>query len=872
MDRPTNPEQLRSLSQDSLIARWRPIVSRVAVPLLAVGLFALALWTIHHSVSAIRFSQVRHEIVAIPGSLLLLALGLTASSFLALAFQDYVALWSTGKRISFLRALLGSFIAQSVAHSTGFSILIGGALRCRYYMSEGLSFADTMKVQLSFSGTFGMATCILLGLSFLLDPSLAAAQVPFLPAETVRVIGALLLAGPIAVFIWRSVHVGPLRLLGRQIDMPDTRHLLPQTLLSLTDVSCMGAVLYVFMPPDLHISYPALIGLFAVAMTIGVTSHVPGGLGVFEATILFLVSPPPELLPALVSALVMFRFIYYFVPLVLGGLSVAVTEAIRHRGRLRALSESVESGGSPVVPMVFAMLAFVTGTFQLASSALPSTQWRMTFLNNFLSDGIVEVSHLASSIAGTMLLLLGRALSRRLLQAWWLTEILLALGAILALTKGLDYEVAALSAVLFLALLPCKPQFYRGGRLIDQRLTPIWLMGIVTVVLGMCWLLAFAYHHLNYDQTALLQFDLHRHAPRSLRAVVIMLVTLAGALIWQSLRAIQPRTAISGDIDYRRLARLVQQARRSTSHLALTGDKSLLWSAEQDAGLSYAAHGHSLVGIGDPVGPRERWADLIWDLRDLADRRGGRVVFFDTASEEMTIYLDLGLQAMQLGLRSYLSLPEIEPATWLATAAPGVALPGIASAAAEGDLVVTVCQGEEADRIMSEIAAISDAWLEAHELREKHVIHGHFSRDYVARCPVAILRHQGTIQAFAVLWCGAGRGDCEIDLLRWSPAAPAGTAAQLLAGILAWAKTEGIRRLSLGLQPAIDEADPRIIAFWHAVQPDAEQHLTPSALIIEGQTDLPLSSEASYLFHPLGELAQSLRDLADLAAGPRPGG
>ncbi|HWU56392.1 MAG TPA: hypothetical protein VN175_12875, partial [Rhizomicrobium sp.] len=90
MDRPTNPEQLRSLSQDSLIARWRPIVSRVAVPLLAVGLFALALWTIHHSVSAIRFSQVRHEIVAIPGSLLLLALGLTASSFLALAFQDYV--------------------------------------------------------------------------------------------------------------------------------------------------------------------------------------------------------------------------------------------------------------------------------------------------------------------------------------------------------------------------------------------------------------------------------------------------------------------------------------------------------------------------------------------------------------------------------------------------------------------------------------------------------------------------------------------------------------------------------------------------------------------------------------------------------------
>jgi phosphatidylglycerol lysyltransferase len=866
MDRPTNPEQLRSLSQEGLVARWRPIVSRVAVPLFAVGLFALALWTIHRSVSAIKFSQIRHEITGIPGSLLLLALALTASSFLALAFQDYVALWSTGKRISFLRALLGSFIAQSVAHSTGFSILIGGALRCRYYMSEGLSFADTMKVQLSFSGTFGMATCILLGLSFLLDPSLAAAQVPFLPADTVRVIGALLLAGPVVVFTWRSVHVGPLRLLGRQIDMPDTRHLLPQTLLSLTDVSCMGAVLYVFMPPGLHISYPALIGLFAVAMTIGVTSHVPGGLGVFEATVLFLVSPPPELLPALVSALVMFRFIYYFVPLVLGGLSVAVTEAARHRRRLRMFSEGVELGGSPVVPMVFAMLAFVAGTVLLASGALPGTQWRLTFLNNFLPEGIVETSHLLSAISGTLLLLLGRALSRRLLQAWWAAEVLLAASAVLALAKGFEYEVAILCALLFVALLPCKSQFYRNGRLVDQRLTPVWLLGIVTVVLGMCWLLAFAYRHLDYNQTALMQFELHRHAPRSLRAVFAMLVTLAAALIWQSLRAIQPRIAIGGAIDYRRLKRLVQQSRRSSAHLALTGDQTLLWGADHDSGLAYAAHGHSLIGIGDPVGPREKWADLIWNLRDLADRHGRRVVFFDTATEAMTIYLDLGLQAIRLGVRSYLSLSEVDPARWLATAAPNAALPGI-----EGDLTFTVSQGEDTDRFMSEIAAISDAWLEAYQVHERRVIYGHFSRDYAARCSIGVLRHKGVVLAFAVLWRGAGRGECEIDLLRWSPDAPAGTPQQLLAGILGWAKAERIQRLNLGLHPAFDETDPRTTAFWHAVRPEAEQHLTPAALMADGRSELPLSSEASYLFYPLGELAQGLRDLTHLVVGPRAG-
>ncbi|HVJ34155.1 MAG TPA: phosphatidylglycerol lysyltransferase domain-containing protein [Terriglobia bacterium] len=866
MHRPADIDHSRPVLQGSFVARWRPIVSRVAIPLLAIGLFGLAVWTIHHSIAAIRFAQIRREIVAIPGDILLLSLGLTGASFLALAFQDYVALWSTGKRISFWRAALGSFIAQSVAHSTGFSILIGGALRCRYYMAQGLSFADTMKVQLSFSGTFGMATCILLGLSFLLDPSLAEAQVAFLPAGAVRILGVLLLLGPAAVFIWRTVHIGPLRILGRQIDMPDTRHLLPQTLLSLTDVACMGAVLYVFLPAGLHISYPALIGFFAIAMTIGVTSHVPGGLGVFEATILLLVSPPAELLPALVSALVMFRFIYYFVPLILGGLGVAVTEGLRHRGRLRALSESVELGGSPVAPMVFAMLTFLAGTFLLASSALPGTHWRLALLNSFLPQGLLESANLLSAVGGTLLLLLGRALSRRLRQAWWSTEILLAVNAVLALAKGLDYEVAALSALLFVALLPCKSQFYRSGRLIDQRLTPVWLLGIVAVVAGMCWLLVFAYRHLDYNQVALMQFELQRHAPRSLRAVAIMLVTLAGALIWQSLRAIQPRLSIGGDIDYRRLHPLIDRSPRASAHLALVGDKSLLWTEDASACLSYGVKGHSLIAIGDPVGPASKWGDLIWDLRDLADSRGGRVIFFDVGGEQMPIYLDLGLQALRLGVRSYLSLASFDPASWLAGAAPQAALP------AEGsDLTLEICRGGEVDRIMSEIAAISDKWLEHYQLREPHLIHGHFSRDYIAHCPVAVLRDHGVIVAFAVLWTSGRRQECEIDLLRWLPMAAADVPAQLLAGLLAWAKQEGIGRFALGLQPAVHEADPRAATFWHEATRAAGQKLTAAYLLTAHQQELPLSSEASYLLYPLGELGQGLQDLTDLVTGSRSG-
>lgn len=852
---------------DGWLGRWRLLASRFLVPLLAIGLFALAIWTIHHSVAMIRFAQIRREISAISDHTLLMACGLTACSFLALALQDYVALWSTGKRIPFFRAALGSYIAQSVAHSTGFSILIGGALRCRYFMAEGLSFAETMKVQLSFSGTFGMATCILLGLSFLIDPSLAAAQVSLLPDWVIRGLGVVLLAGPVGVFAWRAIHVGPLRLFGRQIDMPDTRHLLPQTLLSLVDVACMGGVLYVFVPAELHISYPALLGLFAIAMTIGVTSHVPGGLGVFEATILLLLTPPPAVLPALVSGLVMFRFIYYFLPLVLGGVAVAVTEVTRHRGRLRALTESVAQYGSPLAPTVFGMLAFLGGTVLLASGALPGAGWRLMLVNTYFPHAAIETAHFLAAIIGTMLLLLGRGLSRRLRNAWRLTVFLLAAGVAVSLVKGLEYEVAALLGLLLLALLPCRPEFYRTARLIDLRLTPGWIIGMLLVVLGMCWLLAFVYRHLDYSQAVLLQFDLQRNGPRSLRAVFGMLATLSILAIWQSIRLTQIPKRISATTDFNRIRAMVDSAPQSAAHLALTGDKSFLINTLQSGFIMYGVSDHSWVAIGDPVGPRSAWTDLIWDFHDRADSHGAEVAFYDVGSDALAIYLDLGLQAIKLGDRARLRMSAFDPAKSLA--------PVLAAAHGRMMAAGAVCEiypADTVDSIMGELAAISDAWLAQHKVRELHFAAGFFSRDYVARCPVAVLRLDGKIIAFANLWCGGGRQECAVDLLRYAADAPAEVMPALLIEVMLWAKGAGYQWFDLGMAPLTDQPDHHLAPLWAKLDRDAFRHghdlPTLQALRDFKQAFSPVW-EPSYLAYPMGKLPRILIDIGMLiTSGP----
>ncbi len=849
---------------DAWFSRWRPVLSRFLVPVLAIGLFALAVWTIHHSVAAIRFSQIRREIGAISYQTLLLACGLTACSFLALALQDYVALWSTAKRIPFLRAALGSYIAQSVAHSTGFSILIGGALRARYFMAEGLSFADTMKVQLSFSGTFGMATCILLGLSFVLDPSLAAAQVPSLPEWLIRGLGVALLLGPAGVFIWRSVHVGPLRLFGRQIDMPDTRHLLPQTLLSLTDVACMGAVLYVFLPPELHISYLALLGFFAIAMTIGVTSHVPGGLGVFEATILLLVTPPPAVLPALVTGLVMFRFVYYFLPLVLGGVAIAITESTRHGSRLRALTETVSQYSSPLAPTIFGMLVFLGGAVLLASGALPGASWRLVLVNAYLPHAAIETTHVLAAVIGTLLLLLGRGLSRRLRSAWWVTELLLIAGVAASLIKGLEYEVAALLGLLFLALLPCKPEFYRKARLIEQRPTLGWIIGIVVVVLGMCWLLAFVYRHLDYSQAVLLQFDLARNGPRSLRAVSAMLATLMVVTIWQSLRLTQLQRPARSGADFNRVRSLAGASMRSAAQLALTGDKSFLLNQPQTAFIMYGISGHSWIALGDPVGPRGSWTDLLWDFRDRADLFGAQIAFYDIGPEALSIYLDLGLQVIKYGERARIRLTDFDSEQSVAPA-----LREAHSRLLASGMGVEIHPAENIDRIMGELSALSDDWLVRHQIQETGFTFGFFSRDYIARCPVAVLRLDGRIVAFANLWRGGGHQECAVDLLRSAADVPADLLPGFLLEIMLWAKGQEYRWFDLGTTPLGVETDHRLEPLWARIDGQALQFgLLPDRQVLwDFKQGFSPVWEPSYLACPMGKLPRLVRDVEDLIGG-----
>ena len=71
------------------------------------------------------------------------------------------------------------------------------------------------------------------------------------------------------------------------------------------DLSLSSAVLWSLLPPDAHIGFITFLGVYAAAVIAGIVSHVPGGVGVFEAVILLTLPGVPA--DALLGSLLAYR-------------------------------------------------------------------------------------------------------------------------------------------------------------------------------------------------------------------------------------------------------------------------------------------------------------------------------------------------------------------------------------------------------------------------------------------------------------------------------------------------------------------------------------------------------------------------------------
>ena len=103
--------------------------------------------------------------------------------------------------------------------------------------------------------------------------------------------------------------------------------------------------------------------------------------------------------------------------------------------------------------------------------------------------------------------------------------------------------------------------------------------------------------------------------------------------------------------------------------------------------------------------------------------------------------------------------------------------------------------------LIEDLRAISDAWLAMHSGGEKSFSLGGFVPRYVAEFPIALVRAEGRIVAFATLWPMASRKALSMDLMRYNDDAPRNIMDFLFVELFEWGRAQGYQAFDFGAAP-----------------------------------------------------------------------
>jgi uncharacterized membrane protein YbhN (UPF0104 family) len=299
---------------DALMPR-NNILARSMGPLLGGVLCALALGVIGQTLSQYPLHDIFAYLSQLSAATLGMAMGCVALSYLTMTGYDVLAMRYIRCSLPWSKVGMAAFISYAFSTALGFSVLTSGSLRYRFYSAWGLSFTDLVQVVL-FTALTGWLGILAIGGGMLIYRPLELPGLAYLPSMDSRGLGAMMLAVPLAYLLLNAWRRRPIAWGRWTLPAVGPGLACLQIGLGILDWLVASAVLYVLLPPSETLSFGFFLGVFLLAQTAALISHVPAGVGVFESVVLLMLSghlPAPPVF----GALLVYRVVFYLLPLAL---------------------------------------------------------------------------------------------------------------------------------------------------------------------------------------------------------------------------------------------------------------------------------------------------------------------------------------------------------------------------------------------------------------------------------------------------------------------------------------------------------------------------------------------------------------------------
>lgn len=320
-------------------SKWLRYLWKILLAGVAIFIFTMAMKALLHLTRSIRFVDVVEAIKQIPTSHLVIALLVVAFGYLLLTVYDFIALKQIKKKVFYGRVALTAFTAYAISHTVGANVITATGIRYRFYRLSGLKSSEIANIVWLVSMAFSFGISTLVGLSLTISPEITLRLLSnldkslgfFDKAIYIRGLGIAMLVVIAGLIAWSGKTGKHLMIKGWRFDLPPATILLQQIAIAILDLSTVALVLYLLLPTSAHITYLQTFSAFIQSIAIGILSHVPGGLGVFEVTMI--ASFPKVDKAQMLGALLIFRIYYYILPFLVAVLMLAWHETHRYMSK-----------------------------------------------------------------------------------------------------------------------------------------------------------------------------------------------------------------------------------------------------------------------------------------------------------------------------------------------------------------------------------------------------------------------------------------------------------------------------------------------------------------------------------------------------------
>lgn len=773
------------------------------IALVVIIVFIMASKSLYHMAHTLDIGQMKTVILATPPLTMLKVIVVVIIAYMLLSVYDLIAIRYLKVEIPYLKVMNASLTAFSIGHTLGVSMLSAGAVRFRYYGKYGIESAPIANIILLVSLAFSYGMMTVIGASLLLNPHMLAQLLDTIPVFTkvspvaFRVIGILILVLIIVSVIFAGKLGRAFSIKQWQLHLPPATVLLKLIFLAVVDIALVAYIIYILLPPSMAVSYLEVFSAYVQSIAVGIISHVPGGLGVFELSMV--ASLPKVDKTTLLSVLLLFRILYYLIPFVLGLLSFFLHEAYIRSGmdvtKKRKILPDIW------VPQLLALATAGLGMTMLVLSILPPAANRELLLGEFIPIPIIEASYLLNTLMGFALIVLARGLYQRLNGAWHISVWLLGASIVTLLIKHLEIEVAIVCTILFAVACFNRKYFSRQSNIMSLRLNSQTLILLSVFLISLFWIGMYVHRHEAYSPDLWWTVSGDGGA-RFLRSYAMLAILTVAYALFSLIRFKKSLPSLPTQAEIATAKEVIKKSAYSIANLSLLGDKQLLFSDTGNSFIMYQTQGRSWIVMSDPIGDDSEFGDLIETFIELCQSFGGTCVFYEVSNRYRHVFNNNSIQLLKIGEEAIVDLDAFG-----LSGSQNSKFRQVVSRGTKDGLSFEVIPQQQVPTVLGALKAVSDIWLEDKKSAEKGFSLGYFDENYLKFFDCGVVKYQDEIVAFANIWQSGQHNELSIDLMRYKNVHNSegkhikSMMDYLFINLFIWGKDQGFHHFSLGMAP-----------------------------------------------------------------------